>query len=87
MRTIVLVIVASIPFIGAAPLSATAGCTAPYAGCLAACGSRVTQHQPPPIKAECRAKCQVALKSCECRAARKACLAKFPPYRCSRYQC
>ena len=42
MRNLVLVLALSIPVIAAGSPPATAGCDAPYVGCLAACGNKAT---------------------------------------------
>ena len=49
--------------------SANAGCDAPYTGCLAACGNRVTGGtsggSPGTLKSECKAKCLAKYRECK----------------------
>jgi hypothetical protein len=96
MRNIIYLLALAIPFMVATPFSAKAGCDAPYAGCLAACGNRVTGGtsggSAGTLNAECKVKCQVAYRSCKCQASLKACLASAPnsyvQSRCRwRYRC
>ena len=61
MRNMMYAAVLVIPFIVATSFSAVAGCDAPYTGCLAACGNKVTGGttggSPGTLKSECKAKC------------------------------
>jgi hypothetical protein len=54
----------------ATSVPASAGCDAPYAGCLATCGNKVTggtsAGSPGTLKAECKAQCQAAYRACIC---------------------
>ena len=49
--------------------SANAGCDAPYIGCLAACGNRVTGGtsggSPGTLKSECKTKCLAKYRECK----------------------
>lgn len=57
------------PLIVATSFSAVAGCDAPYTGCLAACGNKVTGGtsggSPGTLSAECKAKCFAKYRACK----------------------
>ena len=72
MRKIIYAVALGIPLIVVTSFSAVAGCDAPYTGCLAACGNRVTGGtsggSPGTLKAECKNRCYVKYLQCErCR--------------------
>ena len=86
MRSIVYAVVLGVLVILAMPVFAVAGCCdAPYAGCLARCGNKVTGGtsggSPGTLKQECKNKCNVAFRSCvrdicRCGYYEKKCIAR-----------
>lgn len=66
MRKTISAVALAIPFILATSFSSIAGCNAPYTGCLAACGNKVTSGgSPGTLKAECKANCLAKYRECQ----------------------
>lgn len=69
MRNIIYAVALGIPLIVATSFSAIAGCDAPYTGCLAACGNKVTGGtsggSPGTLNSECKAKCLAEYRACK----------------------
>ena len=70
MRGIFVVVATGLGVIVATALSAEAGCNAPYAGCLAACGNKVVGGggSPGTVSPECKSRCMAKYREC-----RRAC--------------
>jgi hypothetical protein len=66
MRNFLSLLALALILIGAPSASVFAGCNAPYTGCLAACGNKVTSGgSAGTIKAECKANCLAKKRECE----------------------
>ena len=68
MRKAICALALGVSITVATTLPAVAGCDAPYAGCLAACGNKVTGGtsggSPGTLKSECKSKCLIKYREC-----------------------
>ena len=66
MRTAICALALGVSITVGATLPAVAGCDAPYTGCLAACGNKVTSGgSPGTLEPECKAKCLAKYRECK----------------------